>query len=85
MALDIGDAKEGTGLAGLIAEKLSEETEGKYKVKKGPEMPNAIAKAIVEYLQANLELNDLSDVSVSSPANGETLTYNSGNGEWENQ
>ncbi len=31
------------------------------------------------------ELNDLSDTSISSPADGEVLTYNGTSGKWENQ
>jgi len=30
------------------------------------------------------ELNDLDDVEISSPTNGQVLTYNSTSGKWEN-
>jgi len=33
---------------------------------------------------ASIALNDLTDVTIASPANGEALVYNSTSGEWEN-
>lgn len=33
---------------------------------------------------ASVALNDLTDVTIASPANGEALVYNSTSGEWEN-
>ena len=55
MALDAGDAREGTGLAGLMAEKLLE-LEPKFKVKKGYHMLDAIAQAVVEHVTAEAEI-----------------------------
>lgn len=50
----VGDAVLGTGMAGAIAAALKLEN-ARYDVSKagGDLLPNAIAKAVVEYLQAN--------------------------------
>lgn len=55
MALDEGDARDGTGLAGLMAEKLKE-IEPKFNVKKGYQNIDAMAQAIVEHFTANAEI-----------------------------
>jgi len=54
MAMVVGDAVLGTGMAGAIATALKLEN-AQYDVNKagGDLLPNAIAKAVVEYLQAN--------------------------------
>ena len=57
MAMVVGDAKLGTGLAGAIASALYDEN-SKYDVNKagGDLLPNAIAKAVVDYLKANADV-----------------------------
>lgn len=54
MAMEIGDAREGTGMAGEIAKALKE-LEPAYKVKKnkGWVLPDAIARAVVAHLLAS--------------------------------
>ena len=64
MALEAGDAREGTGLAGLMAEKVKDEFKAKKKefdIKKGHELIDGLAKAIVEYLVDNTEV-EVTDV-----------------------
>jgi len=46
---------------------------------------NGIIKASSGNLSGNAAINDLTDVNISSPADGEVLTYNSTSGKWENQ
>ena len=57
MAMIVGDAKLGTGMAGAIAEALKSENP-RYDVSKagGDLLPNAIAQAIVDYLKANADV-----------------------------
>ena len=57
MALEAGDARKGTGLAGAIADKMRklEPTYNPNK-NKGWIMPDAIAQAIVEYITQNAEV-----------------------------
>ena len=57
MAMVVGDARLGTGLAGAIADALKDESD-KYDVNKagGDLLPNAIAKAVVDYLKANADV-----------------------------
>ena len=81
MALDAGDAREGTGLAGLMAEKLKE-IEKKFDVKNGYHMLDAIAQAVVEHVEQSMALDDLSDVTITNPVVGEQLTFTGS--EWEN-
>lgn len=81
MALEAGDAREGTGLAGLMAEKMKE-LEKKFDVKKGYATFDAIAQAIVEHIQSEMEVEDIGDVTLSSPAAGEQLTF--ADPGWEN-
>jgi len=74
MALDAGDAREGTGLAGLMAEKMKA-IEAKFDVKRGYAMFDALAQAIVEHVKAEMAVEDIGDVTLSSPAAGEQLTF----------
>jgi len=58
MAMVVGDAKLGTGLAGAIASAMQDEN-SRYDVNKagGDLLPNAIAKAVVDYLKSNADVN----------------------------
>ena len=57
-----GDARIGTGLAGLIADKIKEyERTYNPQVQKGWYMPNAIAEAVIEYLRENAVVVSASD------------------------
>ena len=57
MAMVVGDAVLGTGMAGAIATALKLEN-AQYDVNKagGDLLPNAIAQAIVDYLKANADV-----------------------------
>ena len=44
----------------------------------------AATSASTDFLASTAAINDLSDVSITSVANGEVLAYNSTSGEWEN-
>jgi len=57
MAMTVGDARLGTGLAGAIAAALYDEN-SRYDVNKagGDLLPNAIAKAVVDYLKSNADV-----------------------------
>lgn len=46
---------------------------------------NGSAGRMYVRVQNGYELNEIHDVAISSPSNGQTLTYNSTNGLWENQ
>ena len=46
---------------------------------------NGIIKASSGNLSGNAVIDDLNDVNISSPSDGEVLTYNSTSGKWENQ
>jgi hypothetical protein len=46
---------------------------------------NGSAGRMYVRVQNGYELNEIHDVSISSPTNGQTLTYNSTSGLWENQ
>jgi hypothetical protein len=54
MTMIVGDAKLGTGMAGAIAGALVS-LDSKYDVNKagGDLLPNAIAQAVVDYIQTN--------------------------------
>ena len=67
MAMVVGDARLGTGMAGAIAAALYDAND-KYDVNKagGDLLPNAIAKAVVEYLQANADVVGV----VTTPSTG---------------
>jgi len=56
MALDAGDAVEGTGLAGAIAAARKEAYGKKYSVKDDAAGINLEAAAIIDYLVANTEV-----------------------------
>jgi hypothetical protein len=58
MAMVVGDARLGTGLAGAIASAMKDEND-RYDVNKagGDLLPNAIAKAVVDYLKSNADVN----------------------------
>lgn len=56
MALEAGDAREGTGLAGLMADKMREITKNEFDVKKGYHMLDAFAQAIIEHLKSEAEI-----------------------------
>lgn len=57
MAMDAGDARLGTGLAGAIASAMRAAEPG-YNVHapSGDFLPNAIANAVVDYLKAEAEV-----------------------------
>ena len=57
MAMDAGDARSGTGLAGAIAAAMKS-AEPNYNVHapNGDFLPNAIASAVVDYLKAEAEV-----------------------------
>jgi hypothetical protein len=61
MALEAGDAEAGTGLAGVMAEKMSEAFGKDFKVKDSAKGLNAMAAAIVEYILDNLEVDTSSN------------------------
>jgi hypothetical protein len=67
MAMIVGNAKSGTGLAGAIAAAMVD-IDGRYNVNLagGDMLPNAIAKAVVEYLQANADVVGV----VTTPSTG---------------
>jgi len=46
---------------------------------------NGVLKASSGIVNGNAELDDLDDVSISSPSDGQVLTYNSTTGKWENK
>lgn len=69
MALSAGDAIQGTGLAGRIAAKLKS-IDSRYNVKMGPELPQAIAEAIVEAINEDMEIGDIGDTSFASIVDG---------------
>jgi hypothetical protein len=56
MALEIGDAAGGTGLAGKIADEM-EAAVPRFDRAKSKKIINAIAKAVVEYFQTNAEVS----------------------------
>jgi len=56
MALEAGDAIEGTGLAGKIAEARKEAWGKKYPLKDDANAINLEAAAIIDYLVANTEV-----------------------------
>ena len=56
VALEVGDANSGTGLAGAIAAAREEAYGKSYSVAKDAGGVNALAKAIIEYLVANAEV-----------------------------
>lgn len=56
MALEAGDALQGTGLAGAIASARKEAYGRKYSLKDDAPGINAEAEAIVDYLVANIEV-----------------------------
>lgn len=60
MAMIVGDARLGTGLAGAIASALRDEN-SQYDVNKagGDLLPNAIAKAVVDYLKSNADVTSV--------------------------
>jgi hypothetical protein len=64
MALEAGDAEAGTGLAGAMADKMSELFGKGFDVKSSAKGLNAMAAAIVEYVVENLEV-DLDTGAVS--------------------
>lgn len=57
MAMVVGDARLGTGMAGAIAAALYD-NDSRYDVNKagGDLLPNAIAQAVVDYLKANADV-----------------------------
>ena len=57
MAMEAGDARSGTGLAGAIAEAMRR-AEPRFDVNapNGDFLPNAIASAVVEYLRTEAEV-----------------------------
>lgn len=57
MALEAGDAVEGTGLAGALAAARKEAYGNDYSVKDDAKALNLEAKAIIEYLVANTEVS----------------------------
>ena len=67
MAMEAGDATAGTGLAGAIAAKMSATFGKDFDVKKAAAGLNAMAAAVVEYIQANAEVS----LSGSDPASVE--------------
>lgn len=67
MALEVGDAELGTGLAGALAAARKEAWKD-AKIKDMAKSCNADAKAIIEYLLANAE------VSVAEAPGGTPLT-----------
>lgn len=69
MALDAGDAREGTGLAGLMAEKMKE-IEPAYDVRRGYQMFDSIAQAVVEHIQNNAEVATSGTASDVTPGVG---------------
>lgn len=70
MAMDAGDARDGTGLAGLIATKMDELTKGEFDVKKGYHMLDAIAQAVVEHIAAEAEISTTGTASDVTPGAG---------------
>ena len=69
MALDAGDARAGTGLAGLMAEKMKE-IEPAYDVRRGYQMFDSIAQAVVEHIQSNAEVSTSGDATAVEPGVG---------------
>ena len=67
MAMEAGDAEQGTGLAGKIAEKMQEVFGKDFDAKKQAKGLNALAAAIVGYIQENAEVS----LSGSDPASVE--------------
>ena len=61
MAMEIGDARKGTGLAGAMAAEIKA-LDKRFQVDrdKGWVLCDALAKAIVEYLTDNVELANTS-------------------------
>lgn len=70
MALEAGSAKNGTGLAGALADAMSEAFGGDFDAKQAREGLDAMAKAIVEYIVANAEVSVPSVTSGSDTAAG---------------
>lgn len=57
MAMEIGDARKGTGLAGAIAKAMIDlQPTIDLKKKDSDVLPNAIATAVVEYIQSDAEV-----------------------------
>ena len=57
MALEAGDAEAGTGLAGVMAEKMSDAFGKDFSAKSSAKGLNAMAAAIVQYILDNLEVD----------------------------
>ena len=69
MALIAGDAVQGTGLAGKIAEKMAARLKG-FDAKKGEDAINALAEAIVEYITDEAEVTVTGVTSGGDTASG---------------
>ncbi len=61
MALEIGDAEAGTGLAGAMAQKMADAFGKDFNAKDSAKGLNALAAAIVEYILDNLEVDTSSN------------------------
>ena len=79
MALDAGDARQGTGLAGLMAEKMKT-IEKKFDVRVGYVMLDAMAQAIVEHIQNNAEVSTTTTGTASGVTTGVDDAGTSGTG-----
>lgn len=70
MALDPGDAMQGTGLAGAIAAARKKAYGAKYKAKEDAKAINEEAAAIIDYLVTNTEVAVTGVTAGSDPASG---------------
>ena len=68
----------------IDAEKLFGKTKDQSYKDKAVRLRRIVANLQTLTLGAS-DLNGLSDVTLSAPANGQVLTYNSTSGQWENQ
>jgi len=70
MALEVGDAIAGTGLAGAIGRARKEAWGSKYPLNKDAKAINLEAQAIIDYLVANTEVEVTGVTSGGDTASG---------------
>jgi len=67
VALDAGDARGGTGLAGAMAAKMKE-LDPEFDVNLGYAMFDALAQSVVEYVTTNAEVSTTVDPATNTGA-----------------